>query len=326
MSKLRANNARNRSGRRSLVNIKNPWRSIKELCCLLFFFGTCSAHIFSSAALSEAPIPDFGVIDQVVTVPFVPTAVVALVEIRQGLVETFPAAIVPYVERSGMITTGEQVFAAARIPLERLKRTEVFHFSFFIMGGGGAFAATPVKRWNKQMLAENSKTLELLQKEAETIERKLSVQQIEINNLEEKYKEVRTRGFALTGIDQIVETQTNLDRVKRARDEKAAEVVRLTELIEAGREISEPEGVVVRRQQLLDELKQAAQVTAMADRLNSRRREAAVAAVQRKVAAIRESKSIDANSLAKEILTLRVRRKALESKLNITGQEQSNEF
>ena len=74
------------------------------------------------------------------------------------------------------------------------------------------------------------------------------------------------------------------------------------------------------------QLKAAAQATAMADRLQARKKQAAVSQLNQKLALIKQTSGDDPAQLAKQVLKVRAQRRALEQKLGIGAVSNDREF
>lgn len=260
-----------------------------------------------------------GFVDQLVSVPFTPTKVFVIEEVGPGEVQRFPGYVVQAQGGAAQSAGNQEVLVGARVPLSNLgSDKQVFHFTFFLLDNVASFAATPVKRWSRKMLVDNSRPIDDLRVEVESVERKVQVQKMEHQAIDERLKALRDRASLIADIDKIVDLKVELGRLKSYVEDKSIEQQRLKKLIDDSRKNSEMgSDIDVLRRDLSSDLQEAAQVTAMADRLNSRRRDAAVASMQKKIALIKEMKAVDPEALAKEALKLRARRKELETRLNV---------
>src|SRR5262249_48625981 len=103
------------------------------------------------------------------------------------------------------------------------------------------------------------------------------------------------------------------------------ELARLDALNNLGRQVVDPDNIDVLRQDLQADLAETAKVTAVADRLNLRRRGGGVQDFAKKVNLVKEPHSANPESLAQEVLRLRKIRKELEAKLNLSTHESDSD-
>jgi hypothetical protein len=185
-------------------------------------------------------------------------------------------------------------------------------YCFFIKGREASFAATPV-RINETALT--SPSLEEIEKENAS----LQSEQIQIKNkLAESLKQLyeqRGKAMLVGGVDSIIQLQTEINRIRNADIRRDNEQIRLKELVALGRKEQDSIGFDELRQQLSGALKDTAQATALADRLKSRKKQTAKQSLDDKLKLIRETSTINREEVAREILSLRAKRKQLEAAL-----------
>ncbi len=296
---------------------------VRLLCCLLIFVGLFyrSAEGQAVAKASSAE----GTIDQVLLVPFEPSWSFVLVETGLGEIQRFPAQFVSGYRYETETEMRDAYLAGARIPLTNLRKG-TFHFSFFVFGDKGEFAATPISEWSHQMLVESTVDEKRLRERVSEVKRQVDVERLELSALEDKLRVLRDKASVVSGIDDIVDLNMELTRLKGTAQDSAVEQARLRTLISAGRQEGIDGDIDTRRQQLLELLTETAQATAMADRLSAHRREAARTNLQKKLALVKEMKSVDADVLAKTALELRARRRQLEATRNVQPTEAPTDF
>ena len=127
----------------------------------------------------------------------------------------------------------------------------------------------------------------------------------------------REAASKIAGVDDLIDLKTELASLKGFDDRKAAELDRLREMVKRGRFSPEPESADQLRMQLSQQLRDAARVTADADRMGMSQRESATANYRRKIELVKQAEGVNAEELAQDVLVLRKRRRELEARLNV---------
>lgn len=254
---------------------------------LVFFLLLC---------LAGYALADTGLFEQRVRVSFQPTGSFLLLSTEPGSVRSFDSAIV---EGSGEYLVGA--------PLKELGALA----TFFIRGKDALFAATPVRRVSevdRRSREDIATSVQELERERLDIERVIGFSEI-------KLRELRLRAMQIAGVDELIKLQTELNRLQTADKNRQAEEDRLKQLVKIARSQKDPEGIDLLRQSLSENLRDTAQATALAERLKSRKKRSALESFQEKMALIKEMSQYSREELAREILTLRARRRELERAL-----------
>jgi len=201
-------------------------------------------------------------------------------------------------------------------------------YTFFLLGSDGTFAATPVKTLSSEVFHKAGQTEAELRTGMEGFSKRLALLRAEYQSADHRLNELRDRASVLANVDEIIELKLRLAKLQNTDQDNSAERERLKTLIELGRQQEDPPEVYELLQELSLHLSETAKATAMADRLNSRRREVARVNLNDRLALIREMKSVDSEALGKEILALRTKRKKLESQARSLGEQttETDEF
>ncbi len=284
----------------------------------------------SAEAESTAPRPAtlaMGFVDQMLVVPFPPTSTSLLYEMGLGVVRRYAGANVEINATTANDQAVHRLIVGSKVelPQEDAPKEQRF-FSFLVFGENATFAASPVTGWTLEKIRKNSHPLSSLQQTVELLDRELRVKNAELQTLNDDLRKVRLAASDIAGVDDIIDLKMKLAGFQGMGEDSMAEAERLKSLIESGRELPEPPEIDYQRQELFEQLAQAAQVTSMADRLQSRRKETAKARLQDQLALIKETQSANPEALARVALELRLRRKNLERQLQVAPQAGDNEF
>ena len=262
----------------------------------------------SAQSMNDSISEHFGIIDQAVASSFRPESVFLLV--AGAGVKEFPAV---FLTRGGSgLDQGGEILAASLLP-----QAESLSFSFFLKGHDLSFAATPVRTWSRESIRKNTVSYSELTAEVSTLSRQLKDKQTLVAKVEQELDSLRSKASAVAGVDEIIDLKIELARLRGFGDQKAAERERLRDLVSIGRKRTDPEGVDALRQELSLHLADTARATAMADRLRVRRKEAARATLDKKLAFVKEMSRYNPEELAAEVIRLRNRRRELEARLNL---------
>lgn len=269
---------------------------------------------------------DTSFIYQTVAVPFRPLQVFLLVEASPGRVLQFSGqSVARYPEEEDK---ADRMLVAAELPLEILsKKSDAFYHTFFLVGENTQFAATPVRKWKKELFLAEESNPKAYDKKLEMLSKELKDQKDAEAALEKEFSMLREDASKIAGVSEIIDLKTRLTSLKGFEKDQTAEALRLKTLVEHGHDLKDPSGINAHYQELSVQLEEMAKATAMADRLNVRRREAARSTLKTKLDLIKRYKTIDTEALAQEVLRLRARRRSLERRAQQqSGVSESDEF
>jgi len=259
---------------------------------------------------SESSADGSTVLEQVVSVPFLPKRAFVLLDLGRNSPLQYPAHLVVREQKQD----GElEILAAGRIPAVMRASDDLVRYSFFLLGADGTFAAIPVREVSKDRLRAATRTETDLLQSMDELGQRLTLLRTEYEGVDHKLNQLRERASVLANVDEIVELKMKLSKLQSSGEDNSSERERLRTLIELGRQLGEPADIYSLLQELSLHLSETAKATALADRLNSRRREVAKASLNDRLALVKEMKNVDAEALGKEILVLRAKRKKLES-------------
>lgn len=304
--------------------------SILSGAMLLLTYGSFAALADELDTPSDigAQMPDdLSFIDQHVSTAFDPKRSYIFFEPALGKVRQYPAATIA---EEGKISDSETIdrrIVGAKVALDQIPETSTaVHFSFFILGEEGVFAATPVRSWPVDKLKENSQSVAELHGEIAELEAQKRENDLKILSLEDDLDILRQEASKIAGVEDIVELQREQRSVETMLKNSEKEKLRLERLVELGRELDDPQEIDAIRTDLLDQLKEAAQATAMADRLNARRKASALTVLKNKLASVRQTANLNPEALAQEVLRLRKVRREWEGRLNVSAPKLLQDF
>ena len=283
-----------------------------------------AGHTVAAETLSERAI----LVDQVVTASFQPKKVFMLLEDGRSRVRQYPGYFTVREEQMDSENVDLQLLVGALVP-RRIARSfgETVRFSFFLLGSDGTFAATPVKSALFSSIEKNSLAESTLKDRISSLSVKLNEQQAEYITVQRDLDALRERASSVINVDELVNLKMQLAKLRGQGDDDTTETDRLKRLVERARQMDDLTDGYPLIQSLSLDLTETARVTAMAERLNSRRRDAAKQTLSEKLALIQEMQNVDAESVGKQVLTLRQQRKQLEAELarigkSVTPEEQ----
>ena len=288
-------------------------------------FGLLILVICLEAKVSRANVEGFvseplgagiAVVDQVVELPFVPQEVFLLISTRK--VRRFRGAVVSYTPIK-QVPEGHQSFlAGGSFPFSAsFTSPKGVYSSFVFIGPNKEIATSSAKYWSLNDLKQNSQTILSYSKNSKKLEHRIDTKVLELSALDRELQELRERASKLIDVDALVAAKMELEILRHQLEEKRNVVNRLLSVVEIARELPETPELYSLQRELQTQLKDAAKVSALADRLNTRRRQAAVASFKSKVALVRKMREYEPEALAKRVLELRNRRAKLERQLGI---------
>ncbi len=312
------------------MNFWTPFLSKRALSPLLFFllwagfflvrYPSLSAGQddgISSASLSKA----LAIADELVNVDFEPKRALILEEADSGRVAQYPAVAVPL---SGNKSRGSELIVGAAV---LISHSDTIHYSFFLAGKDGQFAATEVRQLTLAKLKENSVTIAALSAATESLRDELNVKKVQLISFDEKLAELRGKASQLANIDEIIDLRMKVQDLKQAEEKNSAETERLQALLEKGKQQKDSAEIDTARREIAVHLQEAAKVTALADRLEEGRKDSASQTFAQKLALVKEMDEIDPKELASQVLQVRKRRRELENRLGITSSDgQADQF
>jgi hypothetical protein len=296
----------------------------QNLLLVIIFNILLFTTILPSANADEA---DVGIIDKLISVPFNPTQVNILLESSSGSIRNYPAQftlarienIAPHKE--------DRYLIGAAIPKALVSDIgDPFYFVFFISDDNQNLATTPVHFLKKDALKRNSQTTQTILERVHFLESRIEIESGKLTSLEHELIPIRDKASEIANVNDIIDLNSQLTRLKIFGDENVQEIERLNRLLELGREIEEPENVNLLLQEVSQQLRDAAKVTAMADRLSKRQRHAAKSTMEQKLALIRKTQSVNREAVAKDILRLRKQRQELEKQFYNNGTQPEDQF
>jgi hypothetical protein len=259
---------------------------------------------YAEEAYHEALSTNYGIVDEVVSLGFVPRHGFLLVEKQLGEVQQRAIEVLPY--QDGQALVGSVVDCS---------KNESNRIVFFLRGDRELFAATPVRSYSSQAMKANASSLAELQEKILLLDREQSGVNESLAQVELTLKKLRNEASSITGVSDIVELKKRLSQVVGYEEKGEAEQGRLRRLIESGKSVEEPAQIDQRRQALSLQLQQVAQLTASAEKISARTQSLGKTSLEKKLNLIKETAQYDAELLAKQLLDLRSRRVELEKSI-----------
>lgn len=268
--------------------------------------------------------PQFGIIEQTISVPFRAVTVYALVETAMGEIRQYRAIAVPASVGATEIEAGQPVLVGAVVPVSSsVSPDAVFHFSFFATGVNGDFAATEIQSLTWKALLSSGYEIDTLKEETAKLEQSLPTQREENLKLESQLSQLRDQAAKIAGVDDLIDLKSELDSLKGSDEKKAVEVDRIKLLSRNGFESAPPKNADESLMDLGAQLRLAAKVTAEADKVGLNKKGSAEAEYRRKLELVRRAEGADPQALAQQVFNLRKRRKELEARLNAGTETES---
>lgn len=296
----------------------NSMRISSPILAFLFSGILLSYPQYSSGAdPSEMDTSRFSIAHQFVESSFEPQKAFLLQEQSSGEVIQYPAQV-----SLAPSEVGSEFIVGAQIFNEKVHSGG--HFAFFLIDQNGSFFSAPIIYWSRDALEKNYLSPLELRAEAEESKQRADKLELELEVRSRDLVALKQRVVEVAGVSGIVDLQTELEELKSRNQEMILEQQRLKELVLLGRKEPDPQDSKLWRRDLSAQLREAAQATAMADRLNRRRREAAMSSLKDKLRLIKETRQYDPKELASEVLELRKKRRNLETRLNIAADTQTD--
>ena len=260
--------------------------------------------VFVSAAAAEPPTKtDIVLVDQMVASSFVPESSF-LLYVHEGLgVRKVPATFVD--QGPGEHSAKERkLLLGSATPIVLTGEAPLF-FTFFLKGSASTFAATPIRSWATPVLRENIHDPTSVGEDVSDLRARKEQLSSTLKEVELALRALRKQASQIAGVDEIIDLKLELARVKGFGEQGGPEQERLAQLIQIGRTRKDSPQIDQQRLNLTLQLQDTAQKTAMALRLQARRKAAAHQAFERKLSLVRQMSRYDPTVLAQDIVRLR---------------------
>ena len=113
---------------------------------------------------------------------------------------------------------------------------------------------------------------------------------------------------------------SKLDSFDLEDPKSVSEKSRLSDLIDLARRLPDPKNLIALRRDLGEQLRDAAKISSIAERLDSRKRRSAVKRLKAKISLVKSARGVDTAVLSREVVRLRRKRKQLENQLGLNDQ------
>ena len=284
----------------------------------VLLIGCCGGALLRGALGTATPAAaaNFAILDQTIQTSFEPVSVSALVYDGAHL-RQFDADFVPVPNGSG----NDRLFrVAAVLPLDQQSgAVENLSVTFFLVSVDGDFAATTIQNWNREAIEQNSKSRAQLEQENEEAKAEIPKQKARNDALERELERSKDRASNVAEVEDIIGMKSALDQLKDSDSSAELELVRLHELIRAGRTAPAQPNLLPIRAELSKQLQEVTIATASSEHIRSSRRQSASTDYFHKLELARQAEGVDIRGLAAQVLELRQRRKELEARLGVTA-------
>lgn len=275
----------------------------------------------------EKRLPDgLGFLDGVVGSALKPDLAYSLVELAPGVVARAEAFVLDFNKiislNESAVGQHKWIVAAPFYPHEEKKD---YRYSIFLREKEGAFAGTPVVTCQKESLKGSSRSISQLQESVSKERGELNQLIVKIEERHSKLQALRKTVEETTELENLIVLEEQLGYYDREKTKLLEERNRLRRLVSLGRSQVADESLPAVRRNLQEQLREAAKVTANADRLSERKKRAAVGRVRSQMALIRSTTGVDKKPLLRKLRKLRAQRKAIEKKAGLRL-EASEEF
>ena len=278
------------------------------------------AQSHRGSLLNEAFSKDgaFAVVDSVVTLDIVPVRALLLQTPQIGVVQQYDGEFSYFSNPEAKETAQHQILTSARVLWNfgvDYKTSQRVVFLFY--DSKGHFAATPVRNWSYEDAKQHTLTNREIESKIVNLHKDIEIAKSELASLETKLAELREQAATIAGVDKIVDLRVELAKLTAPEEEKEAEFDRLSSLVDAGYALKDPANTDELRAELNSQLVDMAKATVSADRLSRSKGQSAVERVRQKLRLIRDTKDIDADELARQVLDMRNRRREYESRMGL---------
>lgn len=267
------------------------------------FLIAASSFVAISSVAAQEPV-----IDYLTPKGSTPLSAQILIERNPGSVQVFPAHVAEIPNTShGLISA--QIPPSLGLGMKR--------FGVAILCDP-LRESPPVEYWTADQFQLNMLSSDVLTRDILDLEKSIQKARIRSVDLQDRLQALERTLIEELNVGELRETMEEKRTLKRAISEQQKEIARLELLLDQGRQIAAPENINEMRLTLAEHLRQAAQVTAAADRLSRRKTEVARNRLKAKLKLIEELRQEDPELLARKILSLREKRRELEQRLGKT--------
>ncbi len=283
----------------------------------------CSTFIllFPAAAFSQTSagsnlLRDIGIVQDTINPPFDPSASYLLMETAPGKAMLYPATALALPAESS--TVSPELMLGSLIPRDDSSGSRTFHYTFLLASAGGSVTASSVKQGSATQLRSSTIAPAELSKRIVDLENQLQTKTLENKKLDESLAYLRKQSSSMPQVKEIMALRLQLEALKNSVEKLNAEADRQRALLELGRQAEDPQEIDQIRFALAADLQEAAKVTANADRLNNRQQEAARQEFLKKVSLVREMENSNPEELARQVLSLRKKRREIENRMGVS--------
>lgn len=280
-------------------------------------FAICT--LVSLAHAQDSPVipTGHGVIDQLMNLKQAPHDSYILSEDSLGEITQYPTQVefLGNSEEQSIFILGSLVPNPER---------SSFHFSIFTKDLNENAHATRVSEWSSARLLANTPDELELRKLIDDTESRIKQEIGERDIVESKLDPLQTEISQVGMVKEITDMKLQLSAMDDFMADYETLKAELDTRLNRGRSLVDPKDIDEKRKTISEHLREAAQITSVADRLNRRREDAALQNFKRKLTAVKEMKNVNMQDLAQEVLRLRRKRRELESALNLNSTDFDN--
>ena len=275
--------------------------------------GSLRTVLFLGLFLLPAPVlaaENKYIVDQTISVPFSPSEVKAIISGAPGEVSIFKSEFVEISAHRTKEGKSYLVHVGSMFPSAVLSGDSL-EVVFTALSKDGDLMVAPTRTWKKEDLDKLASLREGLLADTDKLRFEVARSKSEVTDIDKSIKELQVKASEIAGVEEIVALKLELSELRGAGESGESEKERLKALVEKGRSTTDPEGIHELLKELANQLAKTAEATAMADRLNERKKSAAMATLNQKLELIKEMEALDSQELAERALLLRARKRAL---------------
>jgi sulfur relay (sulfurtransferase) DsrC/TusE family protein len=278
--------------------------------------------ILGLAALSTEARAEFGIIDHEIESSTPPSISFIVLESSLGEVRQYSAASSEIENDPNNLQRRFSLGGIIPIAPDKTK----LNYCFFWADSQSNFNSSEIASLTTNELKDSLKSTEKLENELAELKNTIQEKRLNLVTLKDEFQALFNTSPNSLLIKEIQKLKQEKKLVSNEIERLKNYTENLERLLEKGRAGEESPNIETLHKNLSSHLKEAAQVTAVAERLSARRKQSAKIALEQKIKAVKEMQNEDPRLLAKEIIALRKKRNELENKLGTKRIETSDEF
>lgn len=209
-----------------------------------------------------------------------------------------------------------EIMLIAPIDLSGVAPEENVFCAFSATKPSGEVVYFPVFATTFAQIKSEALSITAIEEQIKTATQELKSEERLAKSEDERLEMLKTQALQMTGVDDLVELNTELDSLNDAPVLTDAELIRLDQLYKLGAKDVADSVIADSITDLNRQLFQVTKLTTKIDRTERSKMSRRHTDVEGRIQMIRESLSIDSEEIAREVVRLRARRKELEKQLS----------